>query len=522
VNPLQSSDPALIESLVKTASAYPSSRATPSEFVKAVAVRAFSLGLTENDLGLFLKKQTASHPGLSELLANRSAYRRLISSCRAAARSSSPAAAADNSLKTARLTLGRILSPVPMVEVERPHLEDGTAVESKLVPMLTPARQIRARATLAILCVEQLKSIQGEEGWNTLMVSYAWLSLRMGVSWPTAKAALNDLADLGWIKELGGHRPDSARRFKISGRLTREQGQVVAPAHLYEAIGSLAGLNDEPAQTAIVTRSVTHPAWTYGSDPIGFKNWLVTLAHAAGVDPVHLGVPTRSMARSRKALTLAGLTLVDRSIKGDTIDVMNRLTEWAHRTGSFDAATAAKAAYKAQAAERTAELTRVREGRAKAKQDLESAFGPVGLIPAADAPVEKRNAWLRGAAQALSHESITEDRRKALRHELTRRLKLRGYGNGDTVTRVVDHLMGHAPALLAEESIPASTEEPAIKQQWLQSATAAIAGRVMQPEERDAFSAEIFSKLRRRGYDKDRALKLSDLITGGVHLAKAA
>lgn len=106
-----------------------------------------------------------------------------------------------------------------------------------------------------------------------MMVSYGWLSLRMGVSWPTAKAALNDLVDLGWIKELGGHRPDSARRFKIRGRLTREQGQVIAPAHLYEAIGSLAGLNGEPAQTAIVTRSVTNPARTYGSDPIGFKNW---------------------------------------------------------------------------------------------------------------------------------------------------------------------------------------------------------------------------------------------------------
>ncbi len=522
MNAFQSSDPALIEALVKTASAYPSSRATPSEFVKAVAVRAFSLGLSENDLGLFLKKQTASHPGLSELLSNRFACRRLVSCARLAALSSSPAGAAENSLKTARLTLGRILSPVPMTEVEQAPLDDGSPAEPKLVPVLTPARQIRARATLAILCVEQLKSIQGEKGWNTLMVSYPWLSLRSGVSWITAKAALNDLVDLGWIREVGGHRPDSARRFKISGRLTRDQGRVIRPAHLYTAIGSLAGLNNEPAQAALVTRCVTHPAWTYGDDPLGFRNWLVTMAQAAEVDPVHLGVQTRSMARSRKALALAGLTLVDGSRIGDTIDVNERLNEWAHRTGSFTAATEAKEDYKAQAAERTAELNRVREGRAKAKKDLESAFGPVGSIPAADAPVERRNAWLRGAAQALSHEPITEDRRKALQHELTRRLKLRGYGNGDTVTRVVDHILGHAPVLLAEDTIPASTEDPVVKQQWLQGAAAAIAGRVMRPDERDAFSAEIFNKLRRRGYDKDRALKLSDLITGGVHLAQAA
>lgn len=518
---LHSTDPALIEALVKTTSSLPSSRFTPSAFVKAVAVRAFSLGLSENDLGLFLKKQTASHPGLSELLANRSAYRRLVSSARAAALSSSPAAAADNSLKTARLSLGRILSPVPMTAVEQPPLADGTPVESKLVPVLTPARQIRARATLAILCVEQLKSIHGEKGWNTLMVSYGWLSLRMGVSWPTAKSSLNDLVTLGWIREVGGHRPDSARRFKISGKLTREQGQVIAPAHLYAAIGSLAGLNDEPAQTALVTRSVSHPAWTYGNDPIGFRNWLVALAQAAEVDPVHLGVPTRSMARSRKALTLVGLTPLDRSGIGDDIDVNDRLTEWARRTGSFDAAVAAKEAYKAQAAERTAELTRVRDGRAKAKVDLESAFGPVGSIPAADAPEAKRNAWLQGAAQALSHEPITEDRRKALQYELTRRLKLRGY-KGDIVIRLVNHLLGHAPALLDEDAIPASTEDAEVKREWLRGAAASMDGRIMRADEREALNAEIFGKLRRRGYEKAKAQQLIDLILEDVNLTDAA
>lgn len=521
MSPLLSSDPALIEALVKTASAYPSTRATPAEFVKAVSVRAFTLGLTVPELTIFLKKQTASHPGLTELLANRSAYRRLVSSCRAAALSSSPSGAAENSKKTARLALGRILSPVPMVAVEQEPPEDGAEVESKLVPVLTPARQIRARATLAILCVEQLKSIQGEKGWNTLMVSRQWLGLRMGVTVITARAALDDLVALGWIRELGGQRPDSAKRYKISGKLTREQGQTIAPSHLYDAIGTLAGRDVEPAQTAIVTRSVTHPSWTYGDDPLTFKNWLVTLAHAAGVEPVQLGVPARSMARSRKALTLAGLTLSDGLRIGDDNHVMDRLNEWGHRTGSFTQATEAREAFKAQAAERTAELIRVREGRAKAKKDLESSFGPAGLIPAADAPVDRRNAWLKGAAQALSREPIIEDRRKALQYELTRRLKTRGY-QGDIVIRLVEHLLSHAPALIAEEAIPASTEDPAVKQQWLQGAAATMAGRVMHPSERDAFSDEVFRKLRRKGYEKDKALKLSDLILGEVHLAEAA
>ncbi|MCO4263762.1 hypothetical protein NG697_12655 [Pseudarthrobacter sp. MDT3-26] len=516
-----SSAPSLIEALIKTASAYPSTRATPSEFVKAVSVRAFALGLTDKELTLFLKKQTASHPGLSELLANRSASRRLISSCRAAARSSSPAAAAENSLKTARLTLGRILSPVPMVTMWTEPSEDGAETEPVLVPALTAARQIRARGTMAILCVEILKSIQDEKGWNTLMVSRKWLALRMNVTVITVRAALDDLVAMGWITELGGQRPDSAKRYKIGGKLTREQGHVIDNPHLFTAVGSLAGLNDEPAQTAIVTRSVTHTSWTYGDDPLTFKKWLVTLAHAAGVDPVQLGVPARSMTPVRKALTLAGLTLSDGLRIGDDNHVMDRLNEWGHRTGSFTQASGAREAYKAQAAERTAELNRVREGRAKAKKDLEKAFGPVGLIPAVDAPVDRRNAWLKGAAQALSREPIIEDRRKALQYELTRRLKTRGY-KGDVVIRLVEHLLSHAPALLAEEAIPASTEEPAVKQQWLQGAAAAVSGRVMRSTERDAFSDEIFRKLRRRGYEKTKAQQLSGLILGEVHLAEAA
>lgn len=136
--------------------------------------------------------------------------------------------------------------------------------------------------------------------------------------------------------------------------------------------------------------------------------------------------------------------------------------------------------------------------------------------------MDRRNAWLQGAAQALSREPIIEDRRKALRYELTRRLKLRGYKR-DTATRVVEHLLNHAPALLgSEENIPASTEDALVKREWLQGAAATMAGRVMRSSERDAFSDEMFRKFRRRGYEKAKAQQLADLIVEDVHMADTA
>lgn len=86
----------------------------------------------------------------------------------------------------------------------------------------------------------------------------------------------------------------------------------------------------------------------------------------------------------------------------------------------------------------------------------------------------------------------------------------------------MDHLLAHVPALLDEESIPVSTEDAAVKQQWLQGAAESVAGRVMQSAERNAVGDEVFRKLRRRGYPKSKAQQLSSLILDNVRLAEAA
>lgn len=518
---------AQIEELVKLAASLPASTVGPRDFVKRIAVRAFSLDVSDSELLRFLKKQTAHRPGLSDMLAARFAYRTLIASCRRAALSSSPAGAAKNAVKTARLTLGRILSPV--------------SVDDAGTPVLTPAKQIRARAALAVLCVEQLKSINGEKGWNTIMVSYPWLALRMGVSAPTAKAALNDLVDIGWIQEVGGQRPDSARRFKISGYLTPgqrslvervedEDGRVIEPGQ-YEAIGALAGHPGDPGQkdllVAAVTRSVNHPAWTYGEAPLGAKTWLLTLAQTAGVDPVQLGIPKRSIPALNRLKVEAGLDLLNGSEQGDTksaeIDLPGRFTEalnsWAQKTGSFPAAAAAKEAYKTHAAARTDELARVRQLRADAGPEMDKLFGLAASIPKAEATAEKREEWVAGASRVIAAVTVTEAHRKALAYELKRRLKSRGYEK-DAITLVANQVMANARPLLGpEESIPLAGEEQSVKTAWLRSAAGQMQGKTMRAGERDAFAMELLGRLRHRGYEKAMADRLVALILQDVDLA---
>ncbi len=520
--------PAQLEALLKTASSLPASTYSPRDFARDIALRAFSLGVHASALLGFLKKQTANRPGLSSLLANRPAYRSLIASCRRAARSSSPAGAADNAVATARLTLGRILTSV---EVD----DDGS-------PVLTPAKQIRARAALAVLCVEQLKSINGEKGWNTIQVSYPRLALRMGVSWLTAKGALNDLVEMGWIHELGGVRPDSARRFKINGNLRREDqapfvkqvkdeaGQVIEPG-LYDAIGALAGIPGDRGQKdlllAQLTRSVTHPAWTYGTDPLTFKVWLLTLAQVAGVDPVQLGIQKRAIPALSRVMTEAGLALLTGSVQGDTIpaesdlpaQLNSALKTWAERTGSFDAAKDAKDAYKAAAEERSNEIAMVRQLRKDAPAAMDKIFGVTGSIPAAGDSEERYTRWVEGASRVIAKDPLTDARREALTYELKRRLKVRGYEK-DAITLIVTKVMSHSrPLLGTEDAIPLAQEEPAVKTAWLKAALAEMQGKRMRATERNAFEKELILRLGNRGYEEPKRGQLVDLLLKDVALA---
>ncbi|HEX9086664.1 MAG TPA: hypothetical protein VF867_03965 [Arthrobacter sp.] len=415
-------------------------------------------------------------------------------------------------------------------------------------PVLTPAKQIRARAALAVLCGEQLKSIGSKKGWGTIMISHSFLALRMGVSRPTAKAAMKDLVDLDWIQPVSVTRPDSAGRFKIGWYLTPAQkkvtarvkdelGQVTFPGQ-YEAIAHLAGLDGEPTEsdrlTALLTRAVVHPAWVYGTDPLTYKSWLLALASATGVDPVQLGLPARSVPAARKVLIKAGLDLLNQPAQGDTTlaesDLSDRLNAaldaWAESTGAYEAAAAAKAEYKANAEARTEELRRARQVREEASPALDEIFGLVETFPSAKATAVKSETaraaadeflkwWLAEASKAIARDPLTEERRKALKFELTRRLKVRGF-KGDAITLMVNEVMSHAQPLLgADESIPLATEAPAAKSEWMGAAMATMAEKELAEADRAAFAKELFARLRRRGYEKAKALQVVDRILPG-------
>ncbi|MDQ0000128.1 MULTISPECIES: hypothetical protein [Pseudarthrobacter] len=238
------------------------------------------------------------------------------------------------------------------------------------------------------------------------------------------------------------------------------------------------------------------------------------MAYSAGLDPVQLGVQTRSMGRSKKALTRAGLDSLTRSSIGDTTDVMDRLHEWARGSGSFEAAAQAKELYKAQAAERTDELAVARAIRAQAKVDADRLLGPVTNIPKAGSSRDRMNTWLQGATGVMGRKVLADAQVEAMTRELQSRFKARGY-EGDTVTRLAGIVVGAAGSLVGpDDSIPAAAAEPAEKQTWLQGMVEKVGGRALPDDVREVAAKELNAKLKRRGFEKDKAAQLVDIILG--------
>lgn len=186
---------------------------------------------------------------------------------------------------------------------------------------------------------------------------------------------------------------------------------------------------------------------------------------------------------------------------------------WAEQTGAFVAAAKAKAAYKEAAAERTAELSRVRSIRGDVKLELDGLVGPASSFPAAGSSRDLVNEWLDGATAAMARQVLVDARHAAMSREIGLRFKSKGW-EGDTISRLTEIVMGSAGSLIGlAESIPEATEDVAVKQAWLQVMAEKMAGHTLADADREAAAVELAAKLKRCGYG-EKAQRLVDLLLG--------
>lgn len=426
----RSISPDLAEKLAATANRVPKS-ASASALLSSVAVRCFAEGGSSADVRSFLRYHGASRVGLDALISSKTAFNRHIRSARAYALSSFSGSAADEAVvHVARFAVGLILSPVATMENPKwvmamaqgraadssvsgstaAHL-DGSAAENEpaqssstggseyshepqLIPVLSPAAQIKMRYAMAHLVRLAIRSIREDER-ATFLLGQDELATLLGCTRASAAKVIRDLVEQGWIKQLG-MRKAARNRYEIGtstvtghqkkNRLNRTQKDT-ADSH-FDTIGIWAGVRDEPNTAADLLRSVTSPAWVYGTSPLGARTWVAALAMASGVDPLELGVTTRSLTGVRKCLTSLGLSQ-EALTSCEPLELATALSRHAAATGAREeraqAAAKRKAAAEARASEREVFLaekrTQKKPQRTAAKSPERSSASTIGQSP---------------------------------------------------------------------------------------------------------------------------------------------
>jgi hypothetical protein len=259
-------------------------------------------------------------------------------------------------VRAARQMAARILTPL---ESGGPGVAENP--EQPDEPKISGQRILGARHAIAVYGLEAIRS--AHTGKETILMGDGWLSVGRGCGINSALKSRHLVTKLGWVRLVSGGRAGLAPRLRMT-RLTG-QAKTVATEH-YDTIGRLAAQEDDGSDLlASLLASATHPAWTYG--PIGVIGWLISVADAAGVDPVELGMGKQRIPIVRKQLrTLWEL--------GDA--VMDALDLYALDTGAFIARDRAVATRKEAAAARTAEVLAAREAKTAefaAKADAKAA-----------------------------------------------------------------------------------------------------------------------------------------------------
>lgn len=537
--------PVQIQALAKTAAAHRNAT-SPSAFVRVIAVRAYSLGVSDQQLLLFLRKQVGNHQGLARFLKQTTPLRRVLAAAKRASLINSPAAATKNSQRVARLVVGRFLSPIgdtkSLGQVDDDLDDEAWAeaiagaqpVEAK---PLSLAVQLRTRVALAVAAGEVLKSINGPSGWTTAQISYARMNLATGWTTTTSKRALNDLVQLRLIAELPSGRKATARRFKINGSLNPSQREVAAGQ--YETIGTLMGCEGAASLAAALISSVNHAAWNFGPSPLSHRAWLVATADAAGIDPAGLAISKRNISLARKALTAAGLGNVTTA---EELSVV--LDRYAAANGCAEAKRQAEEEYRLAADARAEEVKHFQGLKVDSKEILDSFTGEAAKIPKLETSSGRKFAtWLATSSEAFDGRAYPAEMATMVVTELAKRIGKRLGGDAAAGKIVAGWILAglevedldakRAVQIKAARgleilgaglaNVPAGTASEFEQKAWLKELQGKVtAGRPMAPAMRDAVAADLRGRLLVRGYSEDKASKGSAWVVRDVALTDVA
>lgn len=269
--------------------------------------------------------------------------------------------------------------------------------------------EILLRAAFACIGSLQIESIE-RDGMDTLLLGSPTLAVHLGVSIPTAKKALNQLAEFGWIKVVSS-ASGSARRIRIP-HLNRTEYAVI---------------QDRPELVALIqdseslVRLVNHPAFDGN-----FRAWLWAVSELGQVDSRTLGLNQREL---KKLTELSGEMGLTEPAPREALD------GWADLLELDLKREAAEARRVALAAERKAEIVTSRSVATKARGGLDVVMGRVGRMPHARAAAGTKADYAIDLADAVREELSELEPDPALEaaigRELVRRGRVAGWAKAD-------------------------------------------------------------------------------------------
>ena len=344
-------------------------RSTGDRALLAALVRGLALGYTPRQIAAVARRHA---PELDITSPN---WQRLVSAARA--RLSLVAAAGGGAgkirLRIARRIGGHLLDP-------------GTP------PGLGPRSEAAARIAFGVVAGIFAREAEAR-GFDTIILTSAYLAARLGVSQRQAVRSLKILRGLGWIsaapKAAGG-----AARYRL-GRLSHAEGE--AAWHFGDTVDALAtGAPGDPLAEAI--NSALNPAWAYG---LGGRAWLALVAERAGLGGLGLSRPLRKRARAEIQKFLPGVWEGTVPL-APTLDLYAAAAGVPARVEAAEAVLAAAAeAHRVQLAGLMARRAAQSAERARGRAVLKTAWARVGSPPGPGSEA-KLLAWGAAAAELFA------------------------------------------------------------------------------------------------------------------------